>query len=130
MANVHHFTCRVYYEDTDVVGIVYYANYLKFIERARSEWVRSVGLDQSRMRAEQGLVFAVRRVEADYLRPALFEDLLTVETSLHRHTGARLILNQTVLRGEEVLFVAQVTLVCLTAAGAPTRIPAALLAAL
>ena len=65
----HRFPIRVYYEDTDMAGIVYYANYLKFIERARSEWVRELGIDQVQMKAE-GVVFAVRRVEADYLAPA------------------------------------------------------------
>jgi acyl-CoA thioester hydrolase len=127
---IHTFPLRVYYEDTDLAGIVYYANYLKFIERARSEWVRALGFDQTRLRAERGQVFAVRRVEADYLRPARFDDELTVQTLLQDHSGARLILDQTVLRGTEALFVARVTLVCLTAEGAATRLPAALLAAL
>ena len=95
----HSFTCRVYYEDTDLAGIVYYANYLKFIERARSEWVRDLGLDQVRMKAEEGVVFAVRRVEADYLAPARFEDLL---------------------------FAAKVTLVALGSDGRPIRLPAGL----
>jgi len=63
----HHFGCRVYYEDTDMAGIVYYANYLRFIERARTEWARHHGIDQKRLRAEVGIVFAVRRVEADFI---------------------------------------------------------------
>ncbi|MEI4487711.1 tol-pal system-associated acyl-CoA thioesterase [Frigidibacter sp. MR17.14] len=126
----HRFTCRVYYEDTDLAGIVYYANYLRFIERARSEWVRDLGLDQRRMKEEDHLVFAVRRLEADYLRPARFDDELTVETRLMGATAARLVLDQTVLRAEERLFTAQVTLVCLTEAGAPARLPAALRAQL
>ena len=126
----HRFSLRVYYEDTDLAGIVYYANYLKFIERARSEWVRGLGLDQTRLRDEQGLVFAVRRVEADYLRPARFDDELVVETALHEATGALLVLDQTVLRGTEALFTARVTLVCLTRAGTLARLPGALLAAL
>lgn len=126
----HRFSLRVYYEDTDLAGIVYYANYLKFIERARSEWVRGLGLDQTRLRDEQGLVFAVRRVEADYLRPARFDDELVVETALHEGTGARLVLDQTVLRGTEALFTARVTLVCLTRTSKLARLPGALLAAL
>ena len=76
------FQCRVYYEDTDLAGIVYYANYLKFIERARSEWVRSIGLDQNVLRKDHGLVFAVRKIEADYLKSAKFDDLLTITTEL------------------------------------------------
>ncbi|GLS85632.1 tol-pal system-associated acyl-CoA thioesterase [Cypionkella aquatica] len=119
---MHSFDLRVYYEDTDLAGIVYYANYLKFIERARSEWVRVLGVDQVQMKARQGLVFAVRRVEADYLRPAKFDDILRVVTECLAVSGARIELRQEVLRGAERLFVAVVTLVCLTDAGAPARI--------
>lgn len=119
----HSFSLRVYYEDTDLAGIVYYANYLKFIERARSEWVRTLGVDQRRLKAEQGIVFAVRRVEADYLRPALFDDVLEVLTEVVGVTGARIVLSQEVRRGAERLFTATVTLVCLTAEGAAARLP-------
>lgn len=115
---------RVYYEDTDLAGIVYYANYLKFIERGRSEWVRARGIDQTLLREEAGLVFAVRRVAADYLRPARFDDLLTVETRLVEARGARLVMAQRVLRGDEVLFTATVTLACIDRSGRPARIPA------
>ncbi|MGI3170526.1 tol-pal system-associated acyl-CoA thioesterase [Pseudooceanicola sp. C21-150M6] len=120
----HRFTLRVYYEDTDLAGIVYYANYLKFIERARSEWIRSIGVDQREMKAEEGLVFAVRRVEADYLHPAKFDDELVVETVTETVTGARIILKQDVLRDGEVLFSSHVTIVCLTETGHPARLPA------
>ncbi|ODM42040.1 tol-pal system-associated acyl-CoA thioesterase [Cereibacter johrii] len=120
----HRFALRVYYEDTDLAGIVYYANYLKFIERARSEWVRGLGVDQVRLRAESGIVFAVRRVEADYLRPAVFDDLLEVETGLVETGGARIVLDQEVRRGEERLFAARVVLVCLGADGRAARLPA------
>ena len=120
----HRLAVRVYYEDTDLAGIVYYANYLKFIERGRSEWVRTRGIDQGRLREEAGLVFAVRRVEADYLKPARFDDLLTVETRLVTQRGARLVMAQRVLRRDEVLFTATVTLACIDLAGRPARIPA------
>jgi acyl-CoA thioester hydrolase len=120
----HEFTLRVYYEDTDLAGIVYYANYLKFIERGRSEWVRTLGVDQGALRAEAGIVFAVRRVEADYLKPALFDDLLTVTTALVEIGGARIVLDQEVRRGDERLFVARVVLVCLSDAGGAVRVPA------
>ena len=126
----HPFRCRVYYEDTDLAGIVYYANYLKFIERGRSEWIASLGIDQMVLRAEAGVVFAVRRVEADYLRPAKFGDDLVVETSLQSIGGARLVLEQVILRGGERLFVAVVTLVCLTEDGHAARMPAELRARL
>ncbi|MDT8856858.1 tol-pal system-associated acyl-CoA thioesterase [Paracoccaceae bacterium Fryx2] len=119
----HSFALRVYYEDTDLAGIVYYANYLKFIERARSEWVRGLGVDQRALRAAEGIVFAVRRIEADYLRPAVFDDLLTVETAPVAVTGARIVLDQAVLRGAERLFSARVTLVCLGRGGAAQRLP-------
>jgi len=120
----HRFPIRVYYEDTDLAGIVYYANYLKFIERARTEWVRELGIDQGRLKAEAGVVFAVRRVEADYLSPARFDDLLEVETELLETTAARIVLAQRVRRGEALLFDARVTLVALTDAGRPARLPA------
>ncbi len=119
----HAFTCRVYYEDTDLAGIVYYANYLKFIERARTEWVRELGIDQAALKRESGIVFAVRRVEAEYLSPAVFDDLLTVVTSVLSVTGARAVLSQEVMRGDQVLFSSTVTLVALTDAGRPARLP-------
>ncbi|SFJ71738.1 tol-pal system-associated acyl-CoA thioesterase [Celeribacter neptunius] len=122
----HRFPVHVYYEDTDLAGIVYYANYLKFIERARTEWVRDLGVDQVKLKEEEGVVFAVRRVEADYLSPAKFDDDLTVETALEAMTGARIVLAQVVKRGEELLFTSQVTLVALTATGHPARLPAVL----
>jgi len=122
----HRFALRVYYEDTDLAGIVYYANYLKFIERARSEWVRDLGIDQTRLRAEAGLVFAVRRLEADYLAPARFDDLLTVHTEAQSATAARLVLVQEVLRGADRLFSARVTLVCMAGTGRAVRLPAEL----
>lgn len=120
---MHRFQCRVYYEDTDMAGIVYYANYLKFIERARSEWVQSLGVDQTQLKENEGVVFAVRRVEADYIRPAVFADTLTVETEMKSLTPARLVLSQDVRRVGEVLFQAEVTLVALTPQGKPTRLP-------
>ncbi|MHA7828155.1 MAG: tol-pal system-associated acyl-CoA thioesterase [Roseovarius sp.] len=121
---VHVFPIRVYYEDTDMAGIVYYANYLKYIERARSDWVREMGVDQNVMRDEDGIVFAVRRVEADYLMSAHFDDLLEVRTRTLAVTGARLIMEQAVMRGEETLFSAVVTVVCINEAGQPARLPA------
>jgi len=126
----HLFSTRVYYEDTDLAGIVYYANYLKFIERARSEWVASLGIDQMALRAAEGVVFAVRRVEADFLRPAKFGDDLTVETTLQSLGGARLVLEQVITRSGERLFAAVVTLVCLTDDGHAARMPAKLRARL
>ena len=123
------FLARVYYEDTDLAGIVYHANYLKFIERARSEWVRERGIDQLALKAETGIVFAVRHLEAVYLSPARFDDILEMRTRLTALTGARIVLDQTVWRGDQCLFEARVTLVCLSERGA-VRIPVAVQAAL
>ena len=119
----HRFDLRVYYEDTDLAGIVYYANYLKFIERGRSEWVRALGVDQVAIKTDHGLVFAVRRVEADYLRPARFDDQLIVTTECLAIGGARIDLRQQVLRGDQVLFTALVTLVCMLDSGRAGRVP-------
>lgn len=124
-ASVHRFQLRVYYEDTDMAGIVYYANYLRFIERARSDWVRGIGIDQLAMKAE-GVVFAVRRVVADYYAPAVFDDVLEVRTSMQALTPARMTLRQTVVRGGDVIFSADVTIVCMGPGGKPLRLPAKL----
>lgn len=120
---MHIFDLRVYYEDTDLAGIVYYANYLRFIERARSEWVRELGIDQAQVKAE-GMVFAVRRVEADYLLPARYDDQLRVETTMQPGSGARLVMRQDVKRGDTILFSAIVTIICMTTQGVVCRLPA------
>ncbi len=123
----HTLPLRVYYEDTDLAGIVYYANYLKFIERGRSEWLRALGFDQAAMKAAGDGVFAVRRVVADYLAPARFDDLLDVTTAYSSHKAARLVLKQAVLRAGQPLFLAEVTLVCLADTGRAQALPKALL---
>lgn len=128
--NVHKYPLRVYYEDTDLAGIVYYANYMKFIERARTEWVRDMGVDQTQIRRDEGIVFAVRRVEADYIQPAKFDDQLCVQTVLREMRGAQLSLGQDVLRGDQTLFSAIVTLVALRDDGRPARLPSLLREAL
>ena len=114
---------RVYYEDTDMAGIVYYANYLRYIERGRSEWVRAVGLDQNHMKDVEGIVFAVRRVEADYRAPARLDDLLEVATWVAEKRPARMVMGQEVRRDGQVLFRAMVTVVCMSTAGRPVRLP-------
>ena len=120
----HRFPVRVYYEDTDLAGIVYYANYLKFIERGRSEWVRELGVDQAAMKRDEGVVFAVRRVEADYHSPAQYDDELVVETTMAQGSGVRLVVKQDVQRGETVVFSATVTIICMNEAGVVSRLPA------
>lgn len=120
---IHRHDLRVYYEDTDLGGFVYYANYLKFIERGRSEWVRTCGVDQTALKADRGVLFVVRHLEAEYLAPAYFEDALGVETELVAIAGSRIILAQRVVRGDVVVFGARVTLVCV-AEGRAVRVPA------
>ncbi|MEL6167172.1 MAG: tol-pal system-associated acyl-CoA thioesterase [Pseudomonadota bacterium] len=120
----HRFDLRVYYEDTDVGGVVYYANYLRFIERARSEMIRALGIDQVAL-ANEGVAFVVRRIEAEYLLPAKFDDCLAVETTVLRTTPARAVLRQRVVRDKAMLFEAEVTLAAVSD-GRPVRLPAAL----
>lgn len=119
----HQFPVTVFYEDTDMAGIVYYANYLKFIERARSTIVEEMGIDQLAMRAE-GIVFAISRVEADYRSSARLGDRLTVETTHYAASPARWMFDQVVKRGDEVIFKAKVTAVSMTTEGRPVRLPA------
>jgi acyl-CoA thioester hydrolase len=121
----HSFPVRIFYEDTDMAGIVYYANYLRYIERARSDIAEQMGLDQRAMR-ERDLVFAVTRVEADYLGSARFGDRLEVRTTHHAKGATRWIFDQEVYLGERVIFRAVVTAACMNTAGRPTRLPAEL----
>jgi len=137
-------TTRVYWEDTDAGGIVYYANYLKFFERARTEWLRSLGLEQQRLRERDGtmfivsqtairerhgVIFAVREVQATYLAPARLEDQLVVTTRVDPPGGARLVMEQEVWRPPTCLFKCRVTLACLGSDGRPARLPAEVRAA-
>lgn len=127
----HRFPIRVYYEDTDLGQIVYYANYLKFIERGRSEWLRAAGVDQQRLLDEAHLAFVVRRVEADYLSPARFDDQLEVVTTLEQASGPRVTVSQAVERDGKVLFQARVTVICVDLRTMrPHRLPPAVRAAL
>lgn len=119
---MHTHPVTVHYEDTDLSGFVYHANYLKFVERARSDWVRALGIDQNALRAA-GTVFAVHRIEADFLAPARLDDRLTVTTTPAARTPARLVLDQRIHRGDTLLFAAQVTLVAMSTDGRPRRLP-------
>jgi acyl-CoA thioester hydrolase len=126
---IHRLSVRVYYEDTDFSGFVYHANYLKFCERARSDFLRVLGVDQNVMIAD-GAAFVVRRMSCDFLRPARFDDVLSVETTPGEAAGARFNVKQRVLRGDAVLFTADVTAVLIDGRGRPKRLTAELLAAL
>ncbi len=121
MSETKTFAIRVYYEDTDFSGNVYHANYLKYCERARSDYLRVMGVDQNAMFAE-GQSFVVRRMICEFLRPAKFDDVLEVETQLSEMTGARFELSQAVKRGQEILFSAAVTVAIVDRQGRPKRI--------
>ncbi len=104
---------RIYWEDTDAGGVVYYANYLKFMERCRTEWLRSLGIDQRQLRAERHLQFAVVNACVNFLRPALLDDEIVVTAELDRLSGATISFKQTVLRGEVQLIDASTRVACL-----------------
>ncbi len=108
---------RVYYEDTDSAGIVYHASYLRFMERARTEWLRNLGFDLPVLRNEHEVLFTVARLHIDYLQPANFNDLLGVSLKLKRLGGASLVLDQNVFRTpRELLCRAEVRIACVDAA--------------
>jgi acyl-CoA thioester hydrolase len=124
---------RVYYEDTDAAGVVFYANYLRFMERGRTEWLRALGFEQDQLRAEQGVVFAVTAVDLKYLTPARFNELLTVRSSLSHKGGASLAFEQEILRvtDQAVCCRGSVKVVCLDATTMrPRRLPDRLAAAI
>ena len=120
---------RVYYEDTDAGGVVYYANYLKFMERARTEWLRALGFEQDRLREEAGILFAVSRLAVDYLRPARFNERLLVSVNMTKLGRASISLAQEVSRESgEMLCTGVVRIACLDAASLrPRPMPAAML---
>ena len=126
----HSMPLRVYYEDTDAAGIVYYANYLKFAERGRTEMLRFLGFAHGRLRAETGIVFTVRRCNVEYRGAARLDDPLTVETRVDAIAGATLSVRQLVCRGGEVLAALDVLVACVGETGRPRRVPAMLRAAL
>ena len=119
------FAVRVYYEDTDSSGRVYHASYLRFLERGRTEWLRGRGFSHQDFAQSSGVVFAVRRLQIDYLSPALMDDLLRVETQASALRGASIEFRQRIFRGEREL-VAATVLVAAIHDGRPARIPAAL----
>jgi acyl-CoA thioester hydrolase len=121
---------RVYYEDTDAAGLVYYANYLKFAERARTEMLRRLGIEQQRLRAESGILFVVRRCTIDFLAPARLDDDLAVETRLAALGGASLDIDQDVVRDGDKLVRLAVRIACIGSSGRPHRLPPVLKAAL
>jgi len=122
--HLHRETLRVYYEDTDAGGIVYYANYLKFIERGRTELLRQLGVESSQMMTQHGVAFAVKRCTVDYRKPAVLDDELIIETEVLRLGGASLDLQQTVRRGDDIMVLVDIKLACLDLGrGKPRAMP-------
>lgn len=118
------FPVRVYYEDTDAGGVVYFANYLRFMERARTEWLRQLGFDQSELRERQGILFVVRGVEATYRRPARLDDALTVQSRLAVLSRVALHFEQSIVRDGETLVSGNSEVICVGAESMrPTRMP-------
>ena len=130
MPEAHVFRLRVYYEDTDAGGIVYYANYLRFAERARTEYLRSVGWDHLTLMTEDGIAFTVRQCAVDYMQPAYLDDSLTVHTRFIEVGGVSLRAEQTVKRDADDLARLLVRLACVGNDGKSKRMPKALRAAL
>ena len=127
----HVYPTRVYYEDTDAAGIVYYANYLKFFERGRTDALRTAGLSHAELlKANPPLGFAVRKVTVEYHAPARIDDALMVETRFDSLTGVRMGIIQSITRGDTLLASAEVEAVCIDMSGRPRRLPAGLKEAL
>ncbi len=119
----YHWPVRVYYEDTDLGEVVYYANYLKFMERGRTEMLRQLGYEQLDLKRNDSVVFVVRHLEADYIKSAHYDDLLTVVTRPTRIGRASFEMDQDILRGEELIFKAKVKLVAVDRNIKPVKVP-------
>ncbi len=119
----HNIDIRVYYEDTDAGGIVFYANYLKFAERGRTEYLRNLGFENKSLMDKQGVIFVVRKIEADYLAPAYLDDMLRMETGVIEMKNASFKMKQSLFRHNELIFSVDVILVCVDRAGKPVRLP-------
>jgi acyl-CoA thioester hydrolase len=130
MSHAHVLPVRVYYEDTDAGGIVYHANYLRFMERGRTEFLRELGHDLAALRGATGINWAVRRLSIEYNAPGRLDEALQVETTVAAVRGASVDLRQQVKRGDTMLTGSTLTLVCINASGRPVRLPADARAAL
>ena len=114
---------RIYWEDTDAGGVVYHAQYVAFLERARSEWMRAQGYGQERLRTQHGVLFAVRAMQLDFLKPARLDDALEVTASLHQCRRASVVFAQAIRRGDDLLLTAQVRVAALGLDFRPRPIP-------
>jgi acyl-CoA thioester hydrolase len=127
MSDPHRFTVRVYYEDTDFSGLVYHSAYLHFFERARTEFLRAIGVHHSEL-IREGIAFAVRSMQIEFEAAARIDDLLEVETRIESVTAARLLLDQRISRDGLTITRAKVLVVAINGAGRPARMPKAILA--
>ena len=127
---VHVLPLRIYYEDTDAAGIVYYANWLRFLERGRTELLRLIGQEHSALRDEQGVNWVVRRLAIDYLKPARLDETIEVVTGCGELRGASLDMIQHARRGEDILVRAELVVACMGTNGRPVRLPPQLRTAL
>jgi acyl-CoA thioester hydrolase len=127
---LHVLPLRIYYEDTDAQGIVYYANWLRFLERGRTELLRLLGQEHSALSDERGLNWVVRRCTIDYLKPARLDDTVEIRTSCGELRGASMHLLQEACRGADTLVRADLLIACMDAGGRPARLPTAVRAAL
>ena len=121
------FSFKVYYEDTDAGGVVYYANYLKFLERARSEAIYSIGFSNLDLKKTNDVIIVVKSCNINYIRPAKFEDKLSVNSSIISISKASFKMNQIIIRQEEKITEAEVVLVAINSSGKPTKLPEELL---
>ncbi len=125
------FPVRVYWEDTDAGGVVFYANYLKFFERARTEWLRAAGVEQQRLRDDTGAMFVVAEVQTRYLAPARLDDLLHVTVRVEEQGAASMVIVQEAFRGDVLLAEGRIRIGCVHAESLrPCRIPAKVVNAL
>lgn len=126
----HRLCQRVYYEDTDFSGLVYHARYLQFLERGRTDYLRCLGVEQGALLTadEEGLVFVVHRMEIDFKASARMDDVVTILTSTEKAGGAKMVLNQEIRRGDQLLIAARVIIAVINARGRPRRLPETLAA--
>jgi acyl-CoA thioester hydrolase len=120
---VHDFPIRIYYDDTDAGGVVYHANYLKFAERARTEYLRALGFENSQIRDEYGIIIVVKNIEAEYVSPARLDDFLNVQSRTLSVKNTSFVMEQKLFKGEACIFSMTVVLVCINSDGRPSKIP-------
>ena len=120
------FQCRVYYEDTDLAGIVYYANYLKFLERARTEIITSIGFNNKKLLNEYGVLIIVKSCNIEYKKPAELEDILKISSKVISSTRTSFVMRQIIFKQSDIISEAEVRLVCVNLKGKPVQIPGAI----